>query len=372
MLTAAAITLVIFLSLVYTSSRYASIMDSTRPLTYDEIEREFSHPYFTPSSDVITPIDDNYKISGAAICNGITSNTVILLVPSVMHDKKIRNTLRKTWLKGLVDGNWPNAKLENNFRVAFIFGKGKSNEDDETLFWENSVHGDIVQGSFEDNYFSLTRKTLFGLKWVTKHCSEARYVMKIDVDTFVNVPKLFKKISLYSDGNDDGKIFGRLWEKSMPHRTGKWKIGLENYPAKYYPPYCDGPIYVISASAVPKIIYTSERMPYFHLEDVFVTGIAARISNVNRLDVLEKVDFRNKPEWVCSFHMAADDRPIHLADSEFTPEEIEDIWRCMHEGPTVKDYYNYYTRHRMRSLILTCLFLILVVVIYILMNSEKK
>lgn len=338
---AAGITLLIFGFLVFTSSQYSYLttMDHFR---HDVTEEEFNHPYFTPGSDVITPIDDKYLINGEEICEGIKPNSVLLLIPSVASDMKMRNLLRRTWLGAVLKGEWPNEKLEYEFRAAFIFGNGKTQNDNQALQRESSINGDIVQGSFVDSYLNLTRKTLFGLKWVSRFCQNARYVMKIDVDTFVHIPKLFKKIAHYGD-SPHGKIFGRLWEKSMPHRTGKWKIAHDDYPVNYYPPYCDGPIYVISGSAVSRLVYTSERMPYLHLEDVFVTGIVARISKVNRIDVLQNVNFRDSPEWVCSFRLATDDLPVHLADSEFSAEQIEAIWRCMKDGPSWNDFYLYYT-----------------------------
>ena len=370
-LVAAAITLTIFLFLVYTSSQYASFVDKAFHLGHDDVEIEFHHAYFTPTKDVITPIDENYKIDGDKICADVKPNSVVLLVPSLIQDVEIRTRLRKSWLGSLATGDWPGVKLEYEFRVAFIFGKGETIADDQFLDTENSVYGDIVQGSFVDSYFNLTRKTLFGLKWVTKFCKGAKYVMKIDVDTFVNVPKLFEKVS-YFDDSVDGKIFGRLWEKTTPHRSGKWVIGYKEYPAKYYPPYCDGPIYVISASAVPKLVYTSERMPYFHLEDVFVTGIAARISNVNRIDLLPNVEFRNEPEWVCSFKTDADERPVHLADSEFSMDQIEQIWRCMKEGPTMSNYYTYYRGYFGQYLFVTGLMLVVLSVMYVCVISHTK
>lgn len=340
---AATITASIFFCLVFTSSQYSTYMISVEHLKQDNVDEEFSHPYFTPSKHVITPIDENYLINGENICSNLKPNTVLILIPSVTRDVEGRNSLRRTWLGSLLVGEWPNENLHLEFRAAFIFGKGNSAADDNTLVAESSVYGDIVQGSFVDSYYNLTRKTLFGLKWATKFCQQARYVMKIDVDTFVHVPKLFKKISYYKD-NADGKIFGRMWEKTTPHRTGKWQIAEKDYPVKYYPPYCDGPIYVISGSAVPKLVYTSERMPYLHLEDVFVTGIAARISKVNRINVLQNLEFRDEPEWVCSFKVADDDLPIHLADSEYSTNQIEDIWRCMKNGPSYEDYYLHYRK----------------------------
>ena len=54
----------------------------------------------------------------------------------------------------------------------------------------------IISGNFQDNYFNLTIKHIFGLKWIASYCSHAKYVLKADHDAIVNIPLLRKIINI--------------------------------------------------------------------------------------------------------------------------------------------------------------------------------
>ena len=44
---------------------------------------------------------------------------------------------------------------------------------------EHKLYGDIVQGSFIENYKNLTLKGIMGLKWVSQHCQEVAFTIKV-------------------------------------------------------------------------------------------------------------------------------------------------------------------------------------------------
>ena len=41
-----------------------------------------------------------------------------------------------------------------------------------------------------DDYFNLTMKNVFGLKWIANNCHGIKYVLKADDDVIVNLPYL--------------------------------------------------------------------------------------------------------------------------------------------------------------------------------------
>ena len=47
------------------------------------------------------------------------------------------------------------------------------------------------------------------------------------------------------------------------------------YPYVYYPDYCYGPFYALSFSNLYKIVKNIENVPYFDIEDVYITGLIA-------------------------------------------------------------------------------------------------
>ena len=52
-------------------------------------------------------------------------------------------------------------------------------EDQHIIEEEHKLYGDIVQGSFIENYKNLTLKGIMGLKWVSQHCQEAAFAIKV-------------------------------------------------------------------------------------------------------------------------------------------------------------------------------------------------
>ncbi len=49
-----------------------------------------------------------------------------------------------------------------------------------------TAYGDLVQENFIDSYRNLTLKTLMGIRWASIHCSNAKFVVKIDDDVIIN------------------------------------------------------------------------------------------------------------------------------------------------------------------------------------------
>ncbi len=47
-----------------------------------------------------------------------------------------------------------------------------------------------------------------------------------------------------------------------------------------YPDYVSGTGYVLSGQLIPNLFESSLKVPLFHLEDVFVTGLVARKAGV--------------------------------------------------------------------------------------------
>ena len=58
-------------------------------------------------------------------------------------------------------------------------------------------------------------------------------------------------------------------------REGKWFVPHDLYPYVYYPDYCFGPFYALSFANLYKIFQNIENVPYFDIEDVYLTGLVA-------------------------------------------------------------------------------------------------
>ncbi|PVD39608.1 hypothetical protein C0Q70_02243, partial [Pomacea canaliculata] len=55
---------------------------------------------------------------------------------------------------------------------------------------EAERHGDVLVVDVSDTYRNLVHKILHGLRWAARHCAAARFVLKADADSFVDVDRL--------------------------------------------------------------------------------------------------------------------------------------------------------------------------------------
>ena len=60
-----------------------------------------------------------------------------------------------------------------------MMGTSIDEKDQKIVDEEHKLYGDIVQGSFIENYKNLTLKAIMGLKWVTQYCSQAPFAIKV-------------------------------------------------------------------------------------------------------------------------------------------------------------------------------------------------
>ena len=64
---------------------------------------------------------------------------------------------------------------------------------------------------------------------------------------------------------------------SPVYRTGRWAISKELFPFNWYPEYESGSGYVITVDIVRELYETSAYVTPLPIEDVYVTGILAKI-----------------------------------------------------------------------------------------------
>ncbi|KAF5285513.1 hypothetical protein FQR65_LT13210 [Abscondita terminalis] len=140
---------------------------------------------------------------------------------------------------------------------------------------EDEKHNDIIQGSFIDNYRNLSYKHAMTLKYVTYHCSQIQYVLKVDDDIFVNIPAILdflrKDITTYGP---QGRMLC-LPSKNLVVERGdtKWKTSEEEYNKTHFPQFCFGFCAIYSPDVVLQLYRQVQKTNFFWLEDVFVTVV---------------------------------------------------------------------------------------------------
>ncbi|THU51532.1 hypothetical protein C4D60_Mb06t32020 [Musa balbisiana] len=171
-----------------------------------------------------------------------------------------RMAVRKTWMQ------YP--ALHSSSAVAHFFvALSPKKELNAALKREAEYFKDIVILPFMDHYDLVVLKTIaiceFGV-----HNLTAAYIMKCDDDTFVRVDVILRMIE--TDASNTSLYMGNLNVLHRPLRSGKWAVTYEEWPEEIYPPYADGPGYIISNDIARYVVsqHANHSLRLFKMEDV--------------------------------------------------------------------------------------------------------
>ena len=137
-------------------------------------------------------------------------------------------------------------------------------------------------------------KGVLGLRWVTENCRQAKTVVKVDDDVFLNIFKLMDDL-LTTYSNISRKILCPVRPKGtspIMRGGGKWKVDERDfYNLTHYPvPHCNGFFTVITGDVIPELYEAAKVTPFFWIDDVYMFGLLPdkvgnikheRINNLN-------------------------------------------------------------------------------------------
>ncbi|KAL3878787.1 hypothetical protein ACJMK2_031115 [Sinanodonta woodiana] len=218
----------------------------------------------------LTSSGSPYLLNNDKICTGVDNLTFIVMVHTATDHFYRRSVVRETWA---------NKDLLRNYsmRVVFLLGRPQDKKIQATIEHESSLHRDIVQGNFMDSYHNLTHKGVLGFRWISEFCSQARFLVKVDDDVFVNVFKLLldmsnsykadrRKIRCYVRQNGTSPIM---------RNSGKWKvddwefINMTHFPVTY----CNGFFVLMTTDIIKELYEASKKTPFFWIDDVYLFGL---------------------------------------------------------------------------------------------------
>ncbi|XP_014678292.1 PREDICTED: beta-1,3-galactosyltransferase 1-like [Priapulus caudatus] len=145
----------------------------------------------------------------------------------------------------------------------------------------SETFGDVIRADFREAYRNLTMKSVTALHVAASRCRAARFVMKIDTDTFLNAPKLLR----YCRGADAVRnMFGYAQVRKPPIRNAahKWYVSQREFDGDVFPDYLSGTGYVMSGDVPPLLYVASLTTPLLAMEDVYVNGMLAETVGVPR------------------------------------------------------------------------------------------
>ena len=204
---------------------------------------------------------NNNNICGHA---NMSIEVLILIISKFDHFEQ-RNTIRKTWLT-------PISNNTGGIRYVFILGKGKTDVKQNQIENEHLKHKDIVQLDFHDSYDTLTIKSILSFKWTLFECQVAKFILKTDDDTYINIKGLQFTVIKYSKHLKLRGIGGLCMQNQKPIRDtdSKWYVPNSMYPKTTYPTYCSGSAYITGYDIMKQIVSVSQDTPFFPMEDVYI------------------------------------------------------------------------------------------------------
>ena len=282
------------------SSQQNLLQNITKPF-YSLVEDTVFNPipiFFTRRHARVNNIPRNFPVVGSSICKGgcpralfvipcVANISTVKIKPRtgqavITNNAKWRLSIRTSWASDLYDKHW---RQRSSNRLAFFFGSsGLEAKDLEILKSESALYGDIVVGDFKDTYQNLSLKMAVAITWIAQFCPNVEAVIKVDMDTFVNVNLLLSLVRKLPSSTHPNFVLGHKHYATHPpvSRKGTWFVPESLYPYPEFPKYLYGHSYVISGPAVRLM---AESIPFFPLvpnEDAFMTGILPVVLNINR------------------------------------------------------------------------------------------
>lgn len=203
------------------------------------------------------------------------------------------------------------------FFVA-LNGRKEVNED---LKKEADFFRDIVIVPFADSYDLVVLKTVAICEYAARVVS-AKYVMKCDDDTFVRLNSVMAEVRKIPDGKSF--YLGNLNYYHRPLREGKWAVSYEEWPREAYPPYANGPGYIVSSDIANFVVSEMEkgRLDLFKMEDVSMGMWVGQFNgSVNAVEYIHSFRF-------CQFGCVDDYLTAHYQ----SPGQMVCLWEKLGQG----------------------------------------
>ncbi|XP_037094417.1 beta-1,3-galactosyltransferase 5-like isoform X2 [Pollicipes pollicipes] len=225
-----------------------------------------------PRDGPIIPYHDSFEyLLNNDVCGAGAVDAVVVVHSDTRHPE-VRNAIRDSLPEALLR----RLGVRRAFMLADASQKLKESEtviSQSTVAEENAKYKDVVQGNFHDSYHNLTYKHIMALDWAGTFCPQARYIIKMDDDIVYNIFELLKMLHFIPD---TGYIGGNIFHEAAPFRKrSKWIVSQEEWPRDVYPPYLSGWLYVVTPDVARALVMQSTVIPFFWIDDTYVTGILA-------------------------------------------------------------------------------------------------
>ncbi|XP_067676199.1 lactosylceramide 1,3-N-acetyl-beta-D-glucosaminyltransferase-like [Haliotis asinina] len=235
----------------------------------DDLSRTYIESPKREHKTVRQSADPNFKIvrQNRDLCSSAANVHALFVIITAPSNGKRRDVIRDMLTSDVISKTY-------TIRILFLIGWPdkfvKRTQNDIRI--ETRRHRDILQGRFLDTYRNLTYKTVFGFKWISRHCRNVNYVIKIDDDVYVDIYNFF--YTLFLKFETSHAVICNSLTYSDVLRKGKWMLNDYIYRHYVYYPvkYCSGYAVVLKGDMVPLLYKASLMTPFFWIDDIFIFG----------------------------------------------------------------------------------------------------
>ncbi|XP_015970265.1 hydroxyproline O-galactosyltransferase GALT6 [Arachis duranensis] len=236
-----------------------------------------SHPSFSP--------EQYLEMSPTWISPTLRDSNVEMLIGILSAGNHFaeRMAARKTWMQ--------HSLIKSSQLVArFFVALHKRKEVNVQLKKEAEYFGDIIIVPYMDNYELVVLKTVAICEYGV-HKVSAKHIMKGDDDTFINLDAFLDKARQVPDYISF--YFGNMNYHHKPLRHGKWAVTYEEWPEEDYPPYANGPGYILSSDIAEYIVseFEMHRLRLFKMEDVSMGMWVGQFNSTKPVRYLHSLKF---------------------------------------------------------------------------------
>ncbi|XP_032226048.2 UDP-GalNAc:beta-1,3-N-acetylgalactosaminyltransferase 1 [Nematostella vectensis] len=310
---------VVFIWLLNFSSIF-NVENINESLIVEDANFTILEPAFAPSS-VLEAVD------------------VLVIISTSPSSFEKRTAIRKTWGKF----DTPQYQLLSDerrriptWRTIFMTGIAADEEVDTKLQEESKLYDDLLIFAYKDSYRKITNKLIGSLQWASR--GKFEFLLKTDDDVYVSVPRLYQWLvntGCHLKPVYAGKLYSGTVERDEKHRH---YVSTESLKLKFYPVFCKGSMFVLSATLVPKLVELSRKVQRIPPDDAYV-GLLAHEMKVKPTAIQSLVQLSLMP-YIFPFLDSCHYQTVIGVGDSLTPAQLAYVhlqitnkqspWPCVH------------------------------------------
>lgn len=212
-----------------------------------------------------------YIINPVHMCgNNSGSLDYLFLILSATNHFEHRRVIRETW------GN--ELRQFSGIRLGFLLGQPQNSQIQSAIVDESLENSDLIQGDFEDTYYTTVRKIVMMLHWTLRYCPDIKFLIRMDDDGVLNVPNFFKSIVL----KPQNALYGLLVHGYEVIRDPNHKnyYSKEEFPMDVAPDFLAGAMVFLGRGTLKSLYKGTGLAKAAKSDDSFLTGRVAEMVGV--------------------------------------------------------------------------------------------